>query len=153
MLLARVRQLAEAHHKMWCVLGMLLILLQPFIAVHFRCDGLEDEPMLRVRSLSDTVQFEADDRADHPNDHETTVFAQAPASIDHPDAFSAALGGLLALVLAMLPLVLSMGRLAVPIVREALERVPPHGGAPPAASPTAAPWRRLPPAAAPPLSI
>ena len=92
MLLARVRRFAASHHTLWCVLGMLLILLQPFIAVHFRCDGLEDEPMLRVRSLSDTVQFEADDRADHPADHETTVFAQAPASIDHPDAFDFAAG-------------------------------------------------------------
>jgi hypothetical protein len=146
MLLARVRRFAASHHTLWCVLGMLLILLQPFIAVHFRCDGLEDEPMLRVRSLSDTVQFEADDRADHPADHETTVFAQAPASIDHPDAFDFALRGLLAMVLAMLPLVLAVARLAVPIVREAPERVPFLGGAPP----PSAPWRRLPPTAAPP---
>lgn len=147
MLLARVRRFAATHHKAWCVLGMLLVLLQPFIAVHFRCDGLEDEPMLRVRSLSDTAQFEADDRADHPSDRETTVFAQAPASIDHPDAFDFALGGLLAMVLAMLPLVLAVARLAVPIVRAAPERVPPQGGAPP----PAAPWRRLPPTAAPPF--
>ncbi|MFM9921976.1 hypothetical protein VLK31_03195 [Variovorax sp. H27-G14] len=146
MLLARVRRYAEAHHTVWCVLGMLLILLQPFIAVHFRCDGLEDEPMLRVRSLSDTAQFEADDRADHPSDRETTVFAQAPASIDQPDSFSFALGGLMAMVLAMLPLVLALARLKVPIVRSVPEHVPPHGGAPP----PAAPWRRLPPTAAPP---
>ena len=149
MLLARVRRFAQAHRKAWCVLGMLLVLLQPFIAVHFRCDGLEDEPMLRVRSLSDTAQFEADDRADHPAARETTVFAQAPASIDHPDAFSFALGALMALVLAMLPLVLAMARLIVPIVRQVPEHVPPHGGAPP----TAAPWRRLPPTTAPPSPI
>ena len=87
LLLARVRRFVDAHHKAWCVAGMLLIRRQPFIAAHFRCDGLEDEPMLRVRSASDTTQFEADDRADHPSDRETTLFAQAPASIDHPDAF------------------------------------------------------------------
>lgn len=149
MLLARVRHFAEAHHRLWCVAGILLILLQPFIAVHFRCDGLEDEPMLRVRSISDTTQFEADDRADHPSDHETTVFAQAPASIDHPDSFDFALGTFMAMVLAMLPLAVAVARLATPIVREAPERVPPHGGAPPLAEP----WRRLPPTAAPPYGI
>jgi hypothetical protein len=147
MLLARVRLFAEAHHRLWCVAGILLIFLQPFIAVHFRCDGLEDEPMLRVRSASDASQFEADDRADHPADRETTVFAQAPASIDHPDAFDFALSGLMAMVLAMLPLVLATARLVVPVVREAPEHVPPHGGAPP----PAVPWRRLPPPAAPPF--
>lgn len=146
LLLARVRRFVDAHHKAWCVAGMLLILLQPFIAVHFRCDGLEDEPMLRVRSASDTTQFEADDRADHPTDRETTVFAQAPASIDHPDAFDLALSALMAMVLALLPLAVAVSRLAVPIVREAPEHVPPHGGAPPPAQP----WRRLPPTVAPP---
>ena len=127
--------------------GILLIFLQPFIAVHYRCDGLEDEPMLRVRSASETSQFEADDRADHPADRETTVFAQAPASIDQPDVLDFALSGLMAMVLAMLPLVLAAGRLAAPVVREAPEHVPPHGGAPP----PAVSWRRLPPPAAPPL--
>ena len=149
MLLARVRHFARAHYRWWCVAGLLLVVLQPFIAVHFRCDGLEDEPMLRVRSVSDTTQFEADDRADHPSDHDTTVFAQAPASIDHPDAFDFGLSALMAMVLAMLPLAVSMARLATPIVREAPEHVPPHGGAPPCAQP----WRRLPPTAAPPYGI
>lgn len=147
MLLARVRRYVEVHRRWWSVAGVVLILLQPFIAVHFRCDGLEDEPMLRVRSASETSQFEADDRADHPADRETTVFAQAPASIDHPDALDLALNGLMAMVLAMLPLVLATARLVVPVVREAPERVPPHGGAPP----PAVPWRRLPPPAAPPF--
>lgn len=146
MLLARVRRFAETHHRAWCIAGILLIFLQPFIAVHFRCDGLEDEPMLRVRSASETTQFEADDRAEHPSDRETTVFAQAPASIDHPEAFSSALDMLMAMVLALLPLSVAIARLAVPIVRAAPEHVPPHGGAPPPARP----WRRLPPTAAPP---
>lgn len=148
MLLARVRRFAQAHYKAWCVASMLLVLLRPFIAVHFRCDGLEDEPMLRVRNLSGITQFEADDRADHPNDHETTVFAQAPASIDHPGALMHALDGFMAMVFALLPLTLAMARLAVPVEREASERVPPHGGAPP---PSTRPWRRQPPTTAPPL--
>jgi hypothetical protein len=101
----------------WCWAGVALVLLLPFIAVHYRCDGLEDEPMLRLHVASEAVQFEADDRADHPADHETTVFAQTPASIDQPDAFGLGLDMLLSLVLAMLPLVLAMARLIVPIVR------------------------------------
>ncbi|MBN8754493.1 MULTISPECIES: hypothetical protein [Variovorax] len=149
MLLARVRHFAETHHRLWCVAGVLLILLQPFIAVHFRSDGLEDEPMLRVRSASDTTQFEPDDRADHPSDRETTVFAQTPASIDHPDTFDFALSTFMAIVLAMLPLAIAVARLSAPIVREAPEHVPPHGGAPPPAQP----WLRLPPSAAPPYGI
>ena len=44
------------------------------------------------------------------------------------------------------PLALVVARLAVPIVREAPEHVPPHGGAPPPSQP----WRRLPPTVAPP---
>jgi hypothetical protein len=147
MLLARVRHFAEAHHRWWCVAGVLLILLQPFIAVHFRCDGLEDEPMLRVRSASDTTQFEADDRANHPADRETTLFAQAPASIDLPDALILALNGLLAMVLLLLPLTVAMNRPAAPIERDAPERVPPRSGSPP----PPIPWRRLPPTTAPPF--
>jgi hypothetical protein len=149
MLLARVRQFAEAHHKAWCVAGVLLILLQPFIAVHFRCDGLEDEPALRVRGASETTQFEADDRADHPADRETTLFAQTSASIDLPNALNFALDNLLAMVFALLPLSVVLVRLAAPVAREVPERVPPHGGAPPPAEP----WRRLPPTTAPPSGI
>ena len=147
MLLARVRHFAEAHHRWWCVAGIVLILLQPFIAIHFRCDGLEDEPMLRVRSAGDTTQFEADDRADHPTDRETTLFAQTPASIDLPDALVAGLTGLMAMVLLSLPLTVAMGRLTNRVEREVPEPVPPRSGSPP--PPT--PWRRLPPTTAPPF--
>jgi hypothetical protein len=105
--------------------------------------------MLRLRNLSETTQFEADDRADHPSDRETTVFTQAPASIDHPDAFKLGLNTLMAMVLALLPLAVAVARLVVPIVREAPEHVPPHGGAPPLSQP----WRLLPPTAAPPSGI
>lgn len=149
MLLARVRRFAEAHHKAWCVAGVLLILLQPFIAAHFRCDGLEDEPALRVRSASATSQFEADNRADHPTDRETTLFAQTAASIDLPHAMNLALDNLLAMVFALLPLSVVLLRLAAPVAREAPEHVPPHGGAPPPTEP----WRRLPPTTAPPSGI
>ncbi|AGU48405.1 hypothetical protein VAPA_1c12900 [Variovorax paradoxus B4] len=149
MLFARLRQFAEAHHRLRCVAGIVLILLQPFIAVHFRCDGLEDEPQLRVRSASETTQFEVDARADHSADRETTIFAQTWASIDHPHALHLALGNLLAMILALLPLVVVLVRLSAPAEREIPERVPHHSGAPPAAEP----WRRLPPTAAPPLGI
>ena len=146
MLLARIRQFTGTHHKAWCVAGILLILLQPFIAVHFRCDGLEDEPMLRVRDASETTQFEADDRADHPTDRETTLFAQTSASIDLPNALSFALDSLLAMVFALLPLAVVLVRLTASVERAAPERVPHHSGAPPPADP----WRRLPPTTAPP---
>lgn len=149
MLLARVRRFAEAHYKAWCVAGVLLILLQPFIAAHFRCDGLEDEPTLRVRSASATSQFEADNRADHPTDRETTLFAQTSASIDLPNAMNFALANLLAIVFALLPLSVVLVRLAAPAEREAPERVPTRGGAPPPTEP----WRRLPPTTAPPSGI
>ncbi|MGJ7568857.1 hypothetical protein ACSFBM_33745 [Variovorax sp. GB1R11] len=149
MLLARIRNCVATHSTRWCLAGMALVVLLPFIAAHYRCDGLEDEPMLRLHAASETVQFEADDRADHPADHETTVFAQTPASIDHPDAFNVALNTLMAAVLAVLPLVLAMMRLVVPIVRTFPDRVPTQGGAPPPAMP----WRRLPPTTAPPFTV
>lgn len=148
MLLARIRNFVATRPMRWCWAGVAWVVLLPFIAAHYRCDGLEDEPMLRLHVASDAVQFEADDRADHPSDHETTVFAQTPASIDHPDAFDFALNSLMAAVLAMLPLMLAMARLLVPIVRTTVEHVPTHAGAPPAAMP----WGRLPPTTAPPFA-
>lgn len=147
MLLAQIRNHVASRSMRWCWAGIALVLLLPFIAVHYRCDGLEDEPMLRLHGASEAVQFEADDRADHPADRETTVFAQTPASTDQPDTFGFGLDTLMAMVLAMLPLVLTLARLTVPIARQTPERVPTHGGAPP----PAVPWRRLPPTTAPPL--
>lgn len=146
-MLARIRNYATTHRRRWCWAGVVLVLLLPFIAVHYRCDGLEDEPMLRLHVASEAVQFETDDRPDHPSDRETTVFAQTAASIDYPDAFGFALDTLMGIVLAMLPLVLAVARLIVPIVRTTPEHVPTHSGAPPLSMP----WRRLPPTAAPPF--
>ncbi len=146
MLLARIRRFAEAHHRAWCLAGILLVFLQPFIAAHFCCDGIEDEPMLRVRALGEMSQFEADDRENHASDRETTIFAQVPAGIDHPDTLSAGLGTLLALVLALLPLARVASRPVAPTGRIGPEQVPPRGGAPPPAFPR----RRRPPPTAPP---
>ncbi|TSD61808.1 hypothetical protein FFI97_016710 [Variovorax sp. KBS0712] len=148
MLLARVRRLARAHRRAWWFAALLLSLLQPFIAVHFNCDGLEDEPMLRLRGVGETTQFEADDRADHPTDRETTVFAQGPAGIHLPDTLNLGLDTLLALLLALLPLAVVLMRHAGPAGRTVPEPVPRHAGAPP----PSAPWRRLPPPAAPPFA-
>jgi len=72
--------------------------------------------MLRLHVASEAVRFKAGDRADHACGRETIGFAQTSASIDHPDAFSLALNSLMAMGLAMLPLVLAMARLVVPIV-------------------------------------
>jgi hypothetical protein len=147
MLSARLRKFISTHFMWWCVCGVLLSACHPFIATHFRSDGWEDEPAVRLRVASDTVQFEADDRADHPNDRETTLFAQGAASIDLPNALQHGLDNLMALVFLLLPLTVALVRLLVPDEREPLERVPVRSGAPP---PTA-PWRRLPPETAPPL--
>lgn len=147
MLLSRIRTLIATRRRLLLAVGGLLIVLLPFIAVHFRCDGLEDEPALRLRSADATVQFEQDDRADHPHDRETTVFAQTSASIDAPDTLSHGLDLLAALALALVPLTLALIRLVEPVERGLPQRVPTQGGAPPPQSIR----RRRPPPTAPPL--
>ncbi len=148
MLLSRIRRRFAAHHMLWCGLALALTLLQPFVAAHFRCDGLEDEPMLRVRSVSDTTQFETDDRPDHAQDRETTLFAQTGATTDLPNALSSALAGLLAMIFAQRPMRVALAALWAPAPRQTAEQVPQLSGAPP----LALPWRRLPPMTAPPSS-
>ncbi|MGJ7497522.1 hypothetical protein ACSFA8_20940 [Variovorax sp. RT4R15] len=148
MLSSRLRKLVSTHCVWWCLCGVLLTLCQPFLAVHFRCDGWEDEPAVRIRVVSDTTQFEADGRADHPDDRETTLFAQSAASVDLPNALEHGLDGLMALVFLLLPLTIALVRLVEPVERHLQGRVPTRSGAPP---PTA-PWRRLPPKTAPPLT-
>ncbi|MDB5826752.1 MAG: hypothetical protein JWQ73_972 [Variovorax sp.] len=133
----------------WCLLcGGVLSSLQPFIATHFRHDGWEDEPAFRVRSVGATVEYEPDDRADHPAEKETTIFVPAAASIDLPNALQHGLDLLAALVLMLLPLTIALAFRVVPRPREAAERVPHRAGAPP----PSAIWRRLPPETAPPLA-
>ncbi|MGJ7581636.1 hypothetical protein ACSFA3_15745 [Variovorax sp. RHLX14] len=131
----------------WCMGGVLLTMCQPFLAAHFRVDGWEDEPGFRIRA-GDLVRFEADDRQDHPDDRETTLFVSPSASVDLPDAFQNGIDGLMALVLLILPLSILLPGLVPPAVRERPDFVPTRGGAPP----PVAPWQRLPPQTAPPLT-
>ncbi|MDB5847385.1 MAG: hypothetical protein JWP29_1137, partial [Rhodoferax sp.] len=76
----------------WCAAWILLSALQPFIAVHFRGTGWEDEPGVHVRSSGESARFEYDDDDDaqdagvHPAVMETTVFV--PLGVDDPGAES-----------------------------------------------------------------
>ncbi|WP_454908545.1 hypothetical protein [Variovorax gossypii] len=132
----------------WLLVAMVLVALQPFIAIHFRDDGWEDEPGFRIRAVSATVQFEPDERPGHVASPETTVFVPSGASIDQPDAFHDGLAGLMALVLALLPLIVPLPVPRPPASRGPLERLHARCRAPP---PTAI-WRSLPPKTAPPAS-
>ena len=128
---------------------LLLAVLQPFIAAHFRDDGLEDEPMLRLRSVGVTAQFEAPDADDGPSSgRETTVFTQTAAGHGLSSTLDAALAHLLGAALLLLPLWAVTATPIAMTARRQPEAVPPRSGAPPAS----APWRRLPPMTAPPLS-
>lgn len=141
-----MRRLIEPHAGWWCVLGVLLTALQPFMAVHFREDGWEDEPGFRIRAVSAVAQFEPDERPDHASSHETTVFVPSGAGIDLPNVFQHGLDGLMALVLALLPLLVALRTLAIPAPRELRERLRAIIRAPPRTRP----WRRRPPETAPP---
>lgn len=132
----------------WLVFAMVLVALQPFIAIHFRDDGWEDEPGFRIRAVSATVQFEPDERPDHTASSETTVFVPSGASIDLPDVFHDGLASLMALVLSLLPLIVLLAVLRAPSTHGLLELLQARCRAPP---PTTV-WRRLPPKTAPPLS-
>ena len=145
--IARHRSTVRRLAAWWCLAGVVLTLCQPFLAAHFRVDGWEDEPGFRVRA-GDMVRFEADDRADHPGDRETTLFVSPSASVDLPDALRDGIDGLMALVLLALPLSIALPALRQPALRVLPERVPTRSGAPP---PPAAVWQRLPPQTAPPL--
>lgn len=130
----------------WCLAGVLLSVLQPFLFNHFRQDGWEDEPGFRVRGIDTSATFEADPRDTHPDEFETTLYAPLAAHLDHPDAFREGLHVLSALVFLLTPLRVTPWLAPVPRRRGPSERVVPHGGAPPPASP----WRRQPPRNAPP---
>lgn len=143
----RLRRLLSAQCLAWWIGALLLSALQPFIAVHFRSDGWEDEPGFRIRPMSQATQFEPDDRIDHAREHETTLFVPLGAGMQSPHAIGDALGAFVALLALAVPLVVLQ---AVPALRRATP--PPHarpcarGGAPPPATP----WRARPPALAPP---
>ena len=145
---ARVHHLVATHPAFWCLAWVLFAALQPFLAVHFCQDGWEDEPGLRIRNVSASAQFEPDDRADHPNELETTVFVPAAAAIDHPDTFQHGLDGLMALVFMLLPLTVALYLFAVPRDKDVrVDRPSPSGASPPATI-----WLRQPPKTAPPLT-
>lgn len=145
---ARLRRLVIRHCMWWCLCGLLLTALQPFIATHFRRDGWEDEPGFRIRTPGSSTHFEQDNRTDRARDLETTLFVPTAASIDVPHAFHQGIDVLMALVLLLLPLTIGLVRLLPFLAQRLPEPVPYTSGAPP---PTF-PWRRLPPETAPPLT-
>ncbi|MBT2326994.1 hypothetical protein J7E62_32390 [Variovorax paradoxus] len=149
-MLAQIRHLVASQHVWWCVIGTLLATLQPFISAHFCQDGLEDEGDFQVRSMSISVEFYPDERAERAPDLETTLFLPSAAGIDRPGALQHGLDALMALVLLLLPLTVALMRLVKTFASVDPQAVPHTSGAPPPL-PTA-PWRRLPPETAPPLT-
>lgn len=127
-------------------MGFLLCALQPFLFTHFQRDGWEAEPGFRVRNAGAMALFTPDDRADHKDDLETTLYAPSAAHIDVPDIFQHGLDALMALVFLLLPLTVALRQVLPPRDRVPYERVPFTSGAPP---PTL-PWRSQPPKTAPP---
>jgi hypothetical protein len=146
MALANLRRYIAVHCVWWCVAGVLLSALQPFLFTHFRNDGWEDEPGFRVRNVEAMAMFWPDERDDHKKELETTLYAPAGAHLEVPDAFQHGLDTLLALVFLLLPLTVGSALVSKPEERRSSARVPFASGAPP---PTAL-WRNLPPQAAPP---
>jgi hypothetical protein len=145
---ARIHRFVIRHCMGWCLAGVLLSVLQPFLFNHFRQDGWEDEPGFRLRGESTSAVFEPDSRATHGDEFETTLYAPLSAQIDHPDAFGDGLDTLLALVLLLMPLSVVRRQACIPCHRPPADRVAFPGGAPPSAHP----WRRQPPRNAPPLT-
>jgi len=148
MLTLRIRRLIAKHCVGWCVLGIALAVLQPFIGAHFCQDGMENEGEFFIRSPSAATFFEPDQRPGHQADRETTLFASSAASIDVPHALQQGIDGLMALVLLLLPLTVMVLLFVQRICSGPVQRVPNTSGAPP----PAAPWRRQPPETAPPLA-
>lgn len=143
-----LRRFLTRHLAGWCLAALCLAAVQPLLAVHFRADGWEDEPTLRVRG-GDTTRFEPDEREGHAATPEVTLFLPAAASIDLPHALQQGLDLLMALVGLLSPLAIVLWLRVLPrqsalpggLIR--CSRAPP---------PPAAPWRRRPPGLAPPLS-
>ena len=146
MKIARYRHLVATRFLWWCLAGVVLCALQPFLFTHFQRDGWEDEPGFRVRNAEAMALFSPDDRIDHQHDLETTLYAPTAAHLESPDALQHGLDGLIALVLLLTPLTVVLPRILVRLDRVAFERVAFTSGAPPPASP----WRCQPPKTAPP---
>jgi hypothetical protein len=144
----RYRRLVATPCLWWCLPGIVLCALQPFLFTHFQRDAWEDEPGFRVRNVEAMALFAPDDRVDHPHDFETTLYAPAAAHLDQPDALQDGFDALMSLVAALLPLIVILINLPAPAARISCERVPFTSGAPP----PAAPWRSQPPKTAPPLT-
>lgn len=135
----------------WCLGGVLLAALHPFLFTHFRQDGWEDEPGFRVRNSGAMAQFIADERLDHKNELEPTLYVPTAARLEVTSAFKDGLAGLMALVALLLPLAVAVMRPFSECESSTPEPVPFTSGAPP--PPAAEPWRTLPPQAAPPFSV
>ncbi|MDM0057077.1 hypothetical protein [Variovorax fucosicus] len=142
-----LRRFVTRHFAGWCLAALCLAALQPLLAVHFRVDGWEDEPGLRVRG-ADVTRFEPDERSGHADTPEVTLFVPSAATIDLPHALQHGLDLLMALVGLLLPLLVALRRLGVPWQPPLPAALIRRSRAPP----LAAPWRRRPPTLAPPLS-
>lgn len=147
MLTVRLRRLLSAQCLAWWVGAFLLAAIQPFTAVHFGQDGWEDEAGTWIRSASETTQFERAEHPGDPEDHEVTLFAALSAQTDSGHAFGDGLAALAAMLALMLPLIVLVAPLVQAATDAPLARSPARGGAPPPA-----PWRRCPPAIAPPTA-
>lgn len=142
----RLRRLLSTRCLAWWIGALLLSALQPFIAVHFRSDGWEDEPGFRIRPLSQTTQFEQDGRLEHAHEHETTLFVPLGAGMQSSHGFGDVLGALAALLALVLALAVPRMETALRLAMPARHRPCPRGGPPP----PSAPRRARPPALAPP---
>ncbi len=148
-MLNRLRHLIARQCLWWCLAGVLLIVLQPFLCADSRQGRMDDEGELNVRSADASWAIEADDRSGPDSGVETTLFVPATAGIDTPHALKHGIDCLLALIFLLVPLTVASRRLVEAYDDVAPPPVPPRSGAPP---PTPCRWHRLPPKTAPPLT-
>lgn len=148
-MLNRLHHLIARQCLWWCVAGVLLVVLQPFLCADSGHGRMDDEGELNVRSADASWAIEADDRGGSGSGLETTLFVPATAGIDTPHALKHGIDCLLALIFLLVPLTVASRRSAEAYDDVAPPPVPPRSGAPP---PTACRWHRLPPKTAPPLT-
>lgn len=146
MSLARFRRRVAKQCLWWCLAGILLSALQPFLFNHFRSDGWEDEPGFRIRDLETVAVFSPDDRELNHEKIETTLYVPNGASIDSSQLLQQGLDLLKVMVGVMLPLAFLLLRQTLPPKPNVPRPSRYRGGAPP---PTAM-WRTQPPPTAPP---